>query len=208
MKKIIYISITLLGIFLIGTNFITDSSKLDHKTVKASGTACKWISESGYGVGPYYVNKAWYTSYDVDDITSYISTPTIELLPCNINNANDEKLGDLFYTSTGELFNGYIAKKHEYIAESTGTGLDSIYLFNIIDGAIKEYNISTVWTSFTGEPTIVSSPTVYFSSFHPSFYNYLGTDINIMDSSNALPSYPTDVDGDGKWTFTCVCAEY
>ena len=131
------------------------------------------------------------------------------MLPCNISNSNDKKLGDLFYTSTGELFNGYIAKRHDYIAESSSVGVNGFYIYNIIDGTIKEYESCSIWNDLgEGKSYTVSSPTVYFSSFQPSFYNYIGTFINTMDDTNTLPSYPTDVDGDGNWTFTCVCAEY
>ena len=60
MKKILYGIVLLLGIGFISTNFIIDTNTVDHKIVKAGGTACKWISDTGYGTGPIYYSCADY----------------------------------------------------------------------------------------------------------------------------------------------------
>ena len=104
MKKIIYGLIVLLGIGFISTNFIVDTSTLDHKTVKAGGTACKWISDTGYyGLAPvYYIapDKTWWSYADGHyraETYANILTNHLTVVPCSSNNSGNQLSYGIIY---------------------------------------------------------------------------------------------------------------
>lgn len=93
MKKIVYGITILLGILAIGSNFLVDNSLIDHKTVKAGGTSCRWISDTGYGVGPIYRNTS-------------ISSETwaqFSIMKCNTSTVDSQKkFGIVYASATGD----------------------------------------------------------------------------------------------------------
>ena len=119
MKKILFIGLILIGIISIGSNFLVDTSKLDHEVVNASGTACKWISESGYGAGPYYVKPnatahhhthTWSTG-DIDYVTVRGDYGLMSILPCNSSNEGSQKDGNKIYDESGNLYSSPAIEK-------------------------------------------------------------------------------------------------
>ena len=109
MKKVIYGVLVLLGICLVSTNFILDNKKIDYKQASASGTACKWISESGYGVGPYYLEGISYTGTGLE-YTRYYKYSNgswnekyveFSVLPCDSTSAQITRDGYRIYEIDG-----------------------------------------------------------------------------------------------------------
>lgn len=100
MKKTIYGLVILIGILTISTNFMMDESNVDFKNAKASGTACRWISESGYGMGPHYVTEP--TDYNQSQFN---------LLMCNSANSGDKKDGYLIYNEDATAYTGMLKVK-------------------------------------------------------------------------------------------------
>lgn len=205
MKKVIYGFTILLGIVLISTNFIiNDTSNIDHKTVKAGGTACKWISESGYGVGPYYVNDV--AIANVNESTGRLTDFSVDskdkifsLFKCDNSNTGITMDGSLIYNADKTLFTGYygyvmfdpsfltgqmnLKKRLLYVVD----GIE-LYSGSIDTGKIYTTDISTVVTEETR--TRVNS-------------------INIFLDNYSLPyTIDYEVNSDNEREFTCVCAEY
>lgn len=211
MKKIIYGLIVLIGGVLIASNFVVDSTKLDHKTVSASGTACKWISESGYGIGPMYIeegktnissinSKGYIYLYGTSD-TKYTEN-IFNLFPCTSSNSSiDEKDGNLLYNADGSLFNGYFGFHARYLSGST---IDYRVAVNVSNGILNKYGVSgTTWQEV--RTTTLTYNGSFFNDIH--FIPNLGIDYSVPSQ---LVNYDYDYSSDGidGMTFTCVCAEY
>lgn len=209
MKKVIYGFTILLGIGLISTNFIiNDTSNIDHKTVKAGGTACKWISESGYGVGPYYVidTTCNETGTSCGNATDTTLNDYIELIPCN--NSSDvgkTKDGNKLYNSINndDLFSGYI----RFILHYQSSANHPVFL-KVEDGEIvhiKTFN-NRKTSSYNNSSNIV------IDEDNPELFSWheisLAAAMGAIHYGNEYIQHSTDINGDGEWTFTCVCAEY
>lgn len=204
MKKILYGIIVLLGIGFISTNFIVDTNNVDHKTVKAGGTACRWVSESGYGVGPHYVKSTTCNSSGTcDSSDTNILDNFIDLLPCSVSNSDDTKDGKKLYNSDNSLFTGYIRFSNHVFSSAT----HSIFLkvTNGVISNVKSYTNRSIYKYDYSSDTLVNIS-------NPNFFAYynisLGPVLNNHNYSDTYNEYPTDINGDGEWTFTCVCAEY
>lgn len=229
MKKIIYGLLMIVGGLLITSNFMVNSSEIDHKMVSASGTTCKWISESGYGLGPRYVipTKIDNLKFSYDSSNSRVrmaSLPayaTFYLLPCSTVNSGVSKDGFKIYDSSGNPYNNEIvAGDYEnnnkyvllYYVDVTASSSDlNVYWANVKNGQFDLVRIEKndsyyyFYDSYANRELEVSGVEEYKKIFskYTSYY------INYSDGMKTwLSDYPTDINDDGEWTFTCVCAEY
>ena len=70
---------------------------------------------------------------------------------------------------------------------------------------VKSYTNSSIYKYDYSSNTLVNIS-------NPNFFAYynisLGPVLNNHNYSDTYNEYPTDINGDGEWTFTCVCAEY
>lgn len=105
MKKILYGIVLLLGIGFISTNFIVDTSTVDHKTVKAGGTACKWISDTGYGTGPIY--------YSCDNTTENFLYECVSIFKCDSSLEGEVLKSGVIYNDDRTLLNGKIRTRKQ-----------------------------------------------------------------------------------------------
>lgn len=205
MKKIIYVVTILLGIGLISTNFIIDdTSNIDHKTVKAGGTVCKWISESGYGYGPIYIDENYENNNIKSITTSKVYTEVdsnmiFNLFACNDDNVGDKKSGDLIYLQNGTFYSGYFGLRGEAFRSSSTTSNSDItnFVFKVEDGKISAYGY--------GSSTSFSISNIKYTV---KKFNYpLQISILFNDTSSALMEDFIN-DNNDEVTYTCVCAEY
>lgn len=221
MKKIIYGILVLIGGVLIASNFNLDTNKLDHKKVSASGVGCRWISESGYGVGPYYFTNdnisgtpaIGASSIKLLSKDSVVTDGLFKVLSCNSSISGQTKNGNLIYTSTGDPYTGYIGYYH-----STGPAETYSYgrVIEIVDGKIKKHGQSdSDGNNIVVKSTALKSVSFNYSNFNvlafndfdAIFHNYSSSEYYRYQGEFAI-DYDTDVNGDGEFTFTCVCAEY
>lgn len=229
MKKVIYGLLIIVGGLLIASNFMLDSSKIDHKIVNASGTTCKWISESGYGLGPHYVipSKINSTDFYYDSSNSRIRISILpiasfEILPCSPSvNYGVSKDGFKIYDSLGNLYNNEIKEKDSdnnnkyvflYYTEVAALSTETHYYWmNIENGQFNLKNMSRLGDFYFFYDSWANSPVdvLTFEEDKKIFSRYTPYHIQSFDGLQIrLSNYPTDIDGDGEWTFTCVCAEY
>lgn len=203
MKKVIYGMIVLVGGLLIASNFIVDSSKIDHKKVSASGTACRWISESGYGYGPHYVVESGVT-INSSGTTATVSTSNLNLFSCSAENAGTKKDGSLLYNDTGVEYTGYLGL--DYYSSPTNVQYTkyaaSLYYFESgkMVKALSQSDSSYSNSKSFIIANLVNSSMNLFNGYQIDFNAggyYIGKQIKI--------SYPNSSD---EWIFTCVCAEY
>lgn len=202
MKKVIYGFTILLGIGLISTNFIiNDTSNIDHKTVKAGGTACKWISESGYGYGPIYIKDSCKSTVTDTKISVSYDMNTFNMFECNNSTSGSKMDGNLIYNSDKTLYDGYF---RFYRIFHTGSDTTYSIYVKVENGRLTYYGTDNKTTeidkpiSYNFNTTLMMS----FDSFLADLTNYRHT---IVDS---ILGYEPDVNNDGEVTYTCVCAEY
>ena len=210
MKKIIYGLLILVGGLVIASNFMVDTSKLDHKLASASGTACRWVSESGYGVGPHQINSAGEATCSddgkrCDSGRTNVLGKYIDIIPCNSNNSSDQKNGNYIYTSENTPYTGYI----RFVVRYQDSAVHPVFLY-VNNGKIK--NIREFSTTATSSYYSSNSHT---DAAQPNLFSYYsinlepilieGTDTDWWGFNSTYDQYPIN---DGEWDFTCVCAEY
>lgn len=188
MKKVVYGIVILIGLLCISTNFIINEKNIDFKKTSASGTACKWISESGYGMGPYYVTGV------ATDATKYLKG--LQLLTCNSSNAGTVKDANKLYNQDGSLYSG------------------SFKIYTVIDGYAdhsRRYHAYEISNGLVTCHGIKDTSSVTCDSQDPAPAEFLRTYTSIY-FGNGTSARGEDALYPGseqtEWNFTCVCAEY
>ena len=210
MKKILYGILILIGGSVIASNFMVDNSKLDHKRVSASGTICKWISESGYGVGPYYTNSnvtgtcaSSGTNCSIDGDLNLGNF--IDIVPCNTSIVLQTIDGNKLYASINDddFFTGYI--RFDLAQDSSARNTAFLKFSNGVLNVIKTSTSASIENySDSNFNNTISGPKNLFSNYSMN----LASSFNTLGYHSDYNDYTTDINGDGEWTFTCVCAEY
>ena len=181
MKKVIYSLIVLIGIAAIASNFIINRDKLDHKQVSASGTACRWISDTGYGTGPIY--------YSCTDTTEDSMFECVSIFKCDTSIEGEVLQSGVVYDSNRKLLNGI--KRTDKVAN----GNTANYTFS--DGVVTKYRALGVGASTTVQYQYILIPQYSFEDQN-NYYETFGSSRHANNlSKDLLPSQ-----------YTCVCAEY
>lgn len=214
MKKIIYGLLILVGGLVIASNFMVDTSKLDHKLASASGTACRWVSESGYGVGPHQINDDAEVTCTTNAGAESCSVKNnknlgtvIDIIPCGSNNVNDQKNGYNIYRIKNNEYIGYTG----YIQFTAEANMGYPIFISVDDGTIDYIKVYRE----AGATSPANETKGYYLFDNPSLFAYYTINISPFFSSGKSPfnsaplvtydQYPIN---DGEWNFTCVCAEY
>lgn len=186
MKKIVYAVTVLLGIITISSNFLLDTNLIERKTVKAGGTACRWINESGYGVGPVYYDS---TSASGPRGRSKLVSG-VKLFECNTSNVSVNKKydGQKIYDNSGDLLTATIYG-------NSGTCQSNSYV-QITSGILTKSYEPTSYTPSTDSCSGWQTNNLNEKFIVDPLYEIAGTD-------KKLSEYGIDV-GD----YVCVCAEY
>lgn len=183
MKKSLYGIIVLLGIGFISTNFIVDTSTVDHKTVKAGGTACKWISDTGYGTGPIY--------YSCQATTTKGFYECVSIIVCNTSIEGEVLKSGAVYNENRTLLNGTVETSHQPNNNSAK--------YTFTDGIVTQYQALGAGTSGieTKNLKYVLVPNYALKDAN-DYTDVIGSSTNTRTLHTALlPSQ-----------YTCVCAEY
>ena len=197
MKKIIYGLIVLLGIGFISTNFIVDTSTVDHKTVKAGGTACKWISDTGYyGLAPvYYIapDKTWWSYADGHyraETYANILTRHVSVVECSSNNDGEQLQYGVIYDENLNPLSSILSP-----SQNQNLNKNKSFYVEVKDGYVIEAKYKTAC--------------VMASDGH-----YAGGDCakgNISEKTTLSINYNYDLQEFKYVTptkYTCICAEY
>lgn len=183
MKKILYGIVLLLGIGFISTNFIVDTSTVDHKTVKAGGTACKWISDTGYGTGPIY--------YSCDNTTENFLYECVSLFKCDSSLEGEVLKSGVIYNDDRTLLNGKIRTRKQ-----ANNNTDN-YTFE--NGIVTQHQALGVGTSGIEK---TNSKYVLVPSYG---FKDANAYTDVIGSSSATRTLHSDL---LPSQYTCVCAEY
>lgn len=183
MKKILYGIIVLLGIGFISTNFIIDTNTVDHKTVKAGGTACKWISDTGYGTGPIY--------YSCDNTTENFLYECVSIFKCDSSLEGEVLKSGVIYNDDRTLLNGKRSTR-----KKANNNTDD-YTFE--NGIVTVYQ---PWSTGNGTKEYPNSKYVLVPSYA---FKDANAYTDVIGSSSSTRTLHSDL---LPSQYTCVCAEY
>ena len=190
MKKFLYGIIVLLGIGFISTNFIVDTNTVDHKIVKAGGTACKWISDTGYGTGPIYFNCAPLSGY-IYDIYDEFLNECLSFIKCDSHNEGQALKNGIVYDKNMTPLNGDKRMNRQ------ANGNSEKYTFQ--NGIVIKYSSLGSNTSQTVNYQYVLTQSYAVKDMDVSNYsNSIGSSSRTYTVFRELQ--PSE--------YTCVCAEY
>lgn len=190
MKKILYGIIVLLGIGFISTNFIVDTSTVDHRTVKAGGTACKWISDTGYGTAPIYFKCTPISGYKYD-IYDEILSECLSFIKCDSHNDGQILKNGIVYDTDMTPLNG--DKRMDRQAN------DNSEKYTFQNGIVIKHS----------DRGSNASETVNYQ--YALTQSYGVKDINVSNYSNIIGSSSRTYTVFSELQpseYTCVCAEY
>ena len=219
MKKVIYGILILIGVAAITSNFMVDSSKLDHKKVSASGTACRWISNTGYGVGPIYYDETKANSLTAgrDYYTALEKFErSISLVDCDDSVQGVKLSGGIVYDSNNTPLAKTISVtlKNKTTSMEFSTGKVSY---------LKEYRYYTLDENLnlteylTGSYYILKDVDFYLEPSYRLNYQYDKLVQGIAEESRVLydleerrdePNYTLEQLTKSPTEYICVCAEY
>lgn len=196
MKKIIYGIVILICLFVVSTNFIEDGDSIDFNQASASGTACRWISDKGYGSGPIYFDN---DSIVTDSVfAASILRSGLKLMSCDTFNVGYQYDSGKIYSSNNS--DSLLTSRIEINATWAVNCPSSSYYIQVTNGVVTKYQVPDSY-NLNSSGKWACSGVKNVENLEDYKYEFLPKYTNVKNESDALELVsPTK--------YTCVCAEY